>query len=133
MDDERLNLERVYETYLAHRRELEEGGSLDWNRLSPEEKMKIQTTDSMLKLSKTLDSQTRNMTVLAAAVRQLSKKEGPSAPSAGGDEEDDGIIVRRRRIPPPSFKGQPGERPEAHILRVNDWLEAMYRHRPGEN
>ena len=125
LDDERLNLERVYESYMSHKRQLEDEGTLDWNRLSHEDKVKIQTTDSMMKLSKTLDSQTRNMTVLATAVKQLSKKGGPSTPGAGGDEEDDGIIVRRRRIPPPSFKGQPGERPEAHILRVNDWLEAI--------
>ena len=26
-------------------------------------------------------------------------------------------------IPPPIFKGLPGERPEAHLLRANDWID----------
>ena len=27
------------------------------------------------------------------------------------------------KIPPPIFKGLPGERPEAHLLRANDWMD----------
>ena len=27
------------------------------------------------------------------------------------------------KLPPPIFKGLPGERPEAHLLRANDWMD----------
>ena len=27
------------------------------------------------------------------------------------------------KISPPIFKGLPGERPEAHLLRANDWMD----------
>ena len=30
-----------------------------------------------------------------------------------------------RRISPPTFKGKPGERPEAHLLRALDWFDAI--------
>ena len=29
----------------------------------------------------------------------------------------------RVKLPPPIFKGTPGERPEAHLLRANDWMD----------
>ena len=29
----------------------------------------------------------------------------------------------RIKLPPPIFKGLPGERPEAHLLRANDWMD----------
>ena len=29
----------------------------------------------------------------------------------------------RVKLPPPIFKGLPGERPEAHLLRANDWVD----------
>ena len=29
----------------------------------------------------------------------------------------------RVKLPPPIFKGLPGERPEAHLLRANDWMD----------
>ena len=29
----------------------------------------------------------------------------------------------RVKIPPPIFKGLPGERPEAHLMRANDWID----------
>ena len=29
----------------------------------------------------------------------------------------------RVKIPPPIFKGLPGERPEAHLMRANDWVD----------
>ena len=30
-----------------------------------------------------------------------------------------------KRISPPTFKGEPGERPEAHLLRALDWFNAI--------
>ena len=32
--------------------------------------------------------------------------------------------LQHRKIPPPIFKGTPGERPDAHILRAEDWFDA---------
>ena len=32
----------------------------------------------------------------------------------------------RVKIPPPIFKGLPGERPEAHLLRANNWILTIY-------
>ena len=29
----------------------------------------------------------------------------------------------RVKLPPPIFRGTPGERPEAHLLRANDWMD----------
>ena len=29
----------------------------------------------------------------------------------------------RVKIPPPIFKGLPGERPEVHLMRANDWMD----------
>ena len=29
----------------------------------------------------------------------------------------------REKLPPPIFKGLPGKRPEAHLLRANDWMD----------
>ena len=45
----------------------------------------------------------------AAAARLLAPGPGP-APSPSP-------------ISPPIFKGLPGERPEAHLLRTNDWMD----------
>ena len=33
-------------------------------------------------------------------------------------------LIARQIIKPPSFKGNPGDRPEAHILRAEDWMDA---------
>ena len=40
------------------------------------------------------------------------------------DSDDDGRRPRIK-IPPPIFKGSPGERPDAHLLATEDWMEAM--------
>ena len=33
------------------------------------------------------------------------------------------LLPPRVKISPPIFKGLPGERPEAHLLRANDWMD----------
>ena len=43
----------------------------------------------------------------------------------GSDIDSDGESRPRVRIPPPIFKGLPGERPYAHLLATEDWMEAM--------
>ena len=41
------------------------------------------------------------------------------------DSNSDDGSRPRVRIPPPIFKGLPGERPDAHLLATEDWMEAM--------
>ena len=47
----------------------------------------------------------------AAAAGLLAPDPGPAPPPP------------RVKISPPIFKGLPGERPEAHLLRANDWMD----------
>ena len=47
----------------------------------------------------------------AAAGLPVPDPGGPASPSP------------RVKIPPPIFKSLPGERPEAHLLRANDWMD----------
>ena len=44
---------------------------------------------------------------------------GIPAPGPGGPTPP----PPRVKLPPPIFKGLPGERPEAHLLRANDWMD----------
>ena len=44
---------------------------------------------------------------------------GAPAPGPGGPVPP----PPRVKLPPPIFKGLPGERPEAHLLRANDWMD----------
>ena len=44
---------------------------------------------------------------------------GLPAPGPGGLAP----ALPRVKIPPPIFKGLPGERLEAHLLRANDWMD----------
>ena len=41
------------------------------------------------------------------------------------DSNSDDESRPKVRIPPPIFKGLPGERPDAHLLATEDWMEAM--------
>ena len=47
----------------------------------------------------------------AATAGLLAPGPGPAPP------------LPRLKISPPIFKGLPGERPEAHLLRANDWMD----------
>ena len=44
---------------------------------------------------------------------------GIPAPGPGGPAPP----PPRVKLPPPIFKGTPGKRPEAHLLRANDWMD----------
>ena len=44
---------------------------------------------------------------------------GIPAPGPGGPAPPPPSV----KLPPPIFKGLPGERPEAHLLRANDWMD----------
>ena len=37
--------------------------------------------------------------------------------------EGPALPLPRVKLPPPIFKGLPGKRPEAHLLRANDWMD----------
>ena len=41
------------------------------------------------------------------------------------DSDSAGETRPRVKIPPPILKGLPGERPDAHLLATEDWMEAM--------
>ena len=54
---------------------------------------------------------------LVAAIQAAAA--GAPAPGPGGPVPP----PPRVKLPPPIFKGLPGERPEAHLLRANDWMD----------
>ena len=54
---------------------------------------------------------------LVAAIQAAAT--GIPAPGPGGPAPP----PPRVKLPPPIFKGLPGERPEAHLLRANDWMD----------
>ena len=58
--------------------------------------------------------------------RFLGRRNSQEIKDPGSDEEDNKPQVK---IPPPTFKGLPGERPDAHLLAAEDWMEAMLFHR----
>ena len=69
------------------------------------------------------DSVTEINTHLKAMTEKLTTTEDTE-----GDTEEvraQKEIARRMRINPPIFKGKKGERPEAHILRAKDWMDAI--------
>ena len=48
------------------------------------------------------------------AVKEIRKETG----------EEEESLATGKGFKPPSFKGVEGERPEAHILRAEDWMDA---------
>ena len=54
-----------------------------------------------------------------AGAAMQAKAAGLPAPGPGGPAPPQ----PRVKIFPPIFKGLPGERPEAHLLRANDWMD----------
>ena len=95
----------------------------------------------------------QNMDVMHELVRQMSRLKTKGTGGGGGGDSDpessdsfneDGTPKMRgplyyerqkrktrraiKRINPPVFKGEPGERPEAHLLRTLDWYDAIGVH-----
>ena len=59
-------------------------------------------------------------TLLAQMVAAMqAAAAGIPAPGPGGLAPP----LPRVKLPPPIFKGLPGERPEAHLLGANDWMD----------
>ena len=92
----------------------------------------------------------QNMDVMHELVRQMSRLKtkgtgggggGDSNPESSDSFNEDGMPKMRgpmyyerqkrktqraiKRINPPVFKGEPGERPEAHLLCTLDWYDAI--------
>ena len=71
--------------------------------------------------ARAIRKQTKSLVSLAKTIKQLvSKKED-------GEYYVDattGIKKVKKKISPPIFKGDKGERPEAHLLRAKDWFDS---------
>ena len=72
---------------------------------------------------------------MAQLVAERPKREGPGEPDSDSDTDYFGAPKKdptkkrqekaMKRIHPPIFKRDPGERPEAHLLRTVDWYDAI--------
>ena len=67
-------------------------------------------------------SQNEKTEVLLA--RQLRLEEDRERREKERDRKEEESLATGKGFKPPSFKGQKGERPEAHLLRAEDWMEA---------
>ena len=67
-------------------------------------------------------SQNENTERLIA--RQMKLEEDREARERRRDKKEEESLATGKGIKPPSFKGNPGDRPEAHILRAEDWMDA---------
>ena len=67
-------------------------------------------------------SQNENTERLIA--RQMKLEEDREARERKRDKKEEESLATGKGIKPPSFKGNPGDRPEAHILRAEDWMDA---------
>ena len=60
--------------------------------------------------------------------RQLKLEEARERRESERDKKEEQSLATGKGFKPPSFKGVQGERPEAHLLRAEDWLEASNPH-----
>ena len=67
-------------------------------------------------------SQNENTERLIA--RQMKLEEDREARERRRDKKEEESLATWKGIKPPSFKGNSGDRPEAHILRAEDWMDA---------
>ena len=67
-------------------------------------------------------SQNENTERLIA--RHMKLEEDREARERRRDKKEEESLATGKGIKPPSFKGNPGDRPEAHILRAEDWMDA---------
>ena len=56
--------------------------------------------------------------------RQMKLEEDREARERRRDKKEEESLATGKGIKPPSFKGNPEDRPEAHILRAEDWMDA---------
>ena len=67
-------------------------------------------------------SQNKNTERLIA--RQMKLEEDREARERKRDKKEEESLATGKGFKPPSFKGNPADRPEAHILRAEDWMDA---------
>ena len=67
-------------------------------------------------------SQNENTEKLIAS--QMKLEEDREARERRRDKKEEESLATGKGFKPPSFKGNPGDRPEAHILRAEDWMDA---------
>ena len=67
-------------------------------------------------------SQNENTERLIA--RQMKLEEDREARERKRDKKEEESLATGKGNKPPSFKGNPGDRPGAHILRAEDWMDA---------
>ena len=86
------------------------------------EQMKVMA-ELATKQGTAMDEMTRHLTTIDRSLERTVI--GKEETEVDKEEKERQEILRRRRIPPPIFKGEKGERPEAHLLRAEDWMEAI--------
>ena len=67
-------------------------------------------------------SQNENTERLIA--RQMKLEEEREEREKRREKKEEESLATGKGFKPPSFKGNPGDRPEAHLLRAEDWMEA---------
>ena len=72
-------------------------------------------------LEKCMDQNEKTDKLIA---RQLKLEEDRVEREKERDKKEEESLATGKGFKPPSFKGIEGERPEAHILRAEDWMEA---------
>ena len=72
-------------------------------------------------LEKCMDQNEKTDKLIA---RQLKLEEDRVTREKERDKKEEESLATGKGFKPPSFKGIEGERPEAHILRTEDWMEA---------
>ena len=96
---------------------------VDLEALTPEQRVTIKLAEQMAQVVSGLSSQTETVNMLKDTIRGMSTTMGDA--TLGGPLDKREKLLRYRKIPPPIFKGVPGERPEAHLLRASDWMGAV--------
>ena len=86
------------------------------------DKMTNHMTTLNHKQGEAMENITTHMTTMTEELKKTGDTvEDPAIAEAREAKE----ITRKMRIQPPIFKGKKGERPEAHLLRVRDWMDAI--------
>ena len=73
------------------------------------------------KALKAFKRQNKSILMLAKSIKQLVEKKEEGEYYV---DQATGIRKVRKKISPPTFKGNKGERPEAHLLRAKDWFDS---------
>ena len=83
-------------------------------------------TDHMTTLTNKQGEAMENITTHMSTMTEELKKTGETVEDpATAEAREAKEIAKRMRIQPPIFRGKRGERPEAHLLRARDWMDAI--------